>query len=107
MKITFKTSGGFAYIPALSKPVIMDTKQMDPRGANKLESLVKECHFFNQPPAINTPPKGAADYLTYTITVEESSHAHTVQVTDPITDANLARLVSFLEGKTRPSALNE
>jgi hypothetical protein len=102
MKLTFKISGGFAYIPALSRPVIIDTAQIDPQVANQLESLVQESRFFDQPATINTVPKGAADYRTYTITVEEGSRAHTIELTDPITDANLERLVSFLEGMSRP-----
>jgi hypothetical protein len=107
MKLTFKMSGGFAYIPALSKSVIIDTDQIDPEVADQLRLLVQESHFFDQPATIHSLPKGAADYLIYTITLVDSSRAHTLQRTDPIADANLARLVSFLEGKTRPSTLNE
>jgi hypothetical protein len=102
MKLTFKMSGGFAYIPALSRPVIIDTAQIDPQVANQIESLVQESRFFDQPAIINNAPKGSADYRTYTITVEEGSRAHTVELTDPITDTNLERLVSFLEGLSRP-----
>lgn len=107
MKLTFKMSGGFAYIPALSKPVIIDTDQIDPEVANQLRSLVRESHFFDQPATIHNSPKGAADYLIYTITIEDGSQAHTLQLTDPIADTNLARLVSFLEGKARPPTLNQ
>lgn len=102
MKITFKTNGGFAYLPALSKPLIIDTTQIDPQVANQLESFVRESDFFNQPAQINTVSKGAADYRTYTLTVEDGTHSHTIQLTDPIADANLQRFVSHLRNMAHP-----
>jgi hypothetical protein len=103
MKITFTASGGFAHVPALSRPVVTDTAQLDPRIAQQLESLVRESRFFEQPARVSSPAKGAADYRTYTITVEDGQRVHTVELTDPITDANLERLVSSLQASGRPS----
>jgi hypothetical protein len=103
MKITFIMSGGFAYLPALSKPVMTDTTKLEPQMAKELESLVWESHFFDLPALPNIPPKGAADHQTYTITVEDGSNTHTVQVTDPITDANLGRLVARFQVMARPT----
>ena len=103
MNITFQMSGGFAYIPGLSRPVIIDTAQIDPQVANQLEFLVRESRFFDQPARVDTTAKGAADYRTYTITLQDGPRIHTVQLTDPITDANLERLVSRLQIMARPS----
>jgi hypothetical protein len=102
MKITFMRSGGFAYLPALSQPVMTDTTKLEAQLAEELESLVRASHFFDLPALPNTP-KGAADYQTYTITVEDGPHIHTVQVTDPITDANLERFVARLQVMARPT----
>jgi len=102
MKINFKMSGGFAYIPALGKRFVIDTAQIDPNVANQLESFVRESHFFDQPARVDTTAKGAADYRTYTITVEDGPSSHTIELTDPIKDANLQRLVSNLSGMNRP-----
>ena len=102
MKITFEMNGGFAHIPALSGPVIIDTAQIDPQVATQLESLVRESRFFDQPAHADTVAKGAADYRTYTITVEDGPRVHTSQFTDPIMDANLERLVSRLQVMARP-----
>ncbi len=71
MKITFEMSGGFVHLPALSRPVIIDTAQIDPQVANQLESFVRESRFFDQPARAGTTAKGAADYRTYTLTVQE------------------------------------
>jgi hypothetical protein len=101
MKINFKMSGGFAHLPALSKPFIIDTQQIDEHDADQLESLVRKSHFFEQPARANTIAKGAADYQTYTITVEDGPHIHTIQLTDPIKDESLQQLVSNLRLRAR------
>ena len=103
MRITFEMSGGFVHVPTLSKPVIIDTAQIDPQAATQLESLVRESRFFDQPARADTVAKGAADYRTYTICVEDGPRVHTVQLTEPIADANLERLVSRLQVMARPS----
>src|SRR3954467_1198561 len=103
MKITLEMSGGFAPVPALNKPVNIDTAQIDPQVANQLESLVRESRFFSQSEQVGTLAKGAADHKTYTITVADGSRVHTVQLTDPITDANLGSLVSRLRSMSHPS----
>jgi len=103
MKINFEISGGLAHISALSRPVIIDTAQIDPQVANQIESIVRESRFFDQPARASTLSKGAADYRTYTITVEDGSRVHTIQVTDPIADANLGSLISRLRSMSRPS----
>jgi hypothetical protein len=83
MKINFKMDGGVAYLPAFSKPLIIDTTQTDPQVANQLESLVREARFFDQPAQTGAVAKGAADYKTYTLTVEDGPHSRTIQLTDP------------------------
>jgi hypothetical protein len=103
MNITIQTDGGLAPLPGLSRPSTIDTTRIDPQLTRQLESLVRESRFFDQPPRIDTTLKGAADYRTYTITVQDGPRVHTVQLTDPITDANLERLVSCLQIIARPS----
>ena len=96
MKITLIRSGGLAYIPALNKPISIDTARIDSRNANELETLIKKARFFNLPERINTPEKGAADHRMYTITVQDGSRTHTIQFTDPIIDPALNGIVSRL-----------
>jgi hypothetical protein len=103
MKITFETSGGFAALPAPGQPVTIDTARIDPQVADDLETCVRESRFFDLPATIDTTQKGAADYFTYTITVQDGPRLHTVQLTEPITDAVLDRLVSGLQRLARPS----
>lgn len=79
-----------------------DTAHIAPHVADQLESLVRESRFFDRPARIDTAARGAADYLTYTITIEDEQRIHTVQMTDPITDETLERLVSELQTMARP-----
>ena len=101
MTITFEMSGGFAHLPAFSRPVRIDTAQIEPEARNELESLVRQSRFFDQPSRGPTPAKGAADYRAYTITVQDGPRLQTIQLTDPITDINLEQLVSRMRVMAR------
>ena len=81
MKITIETSGGFAPLPALNRPITIDTTTIDPQLACQLEFLVRDAAFFDRPAFIDTTKKGAADYQTYIVTVQDGLRVHTVCVT--------------------------
>jgi hypothetical protein len=92
MKITLDVDGGFAYLPGTGRPVVIDTSNLDGATAGRLESLVAGSRFFDQP--TSTPPApGAADFRTYSISVEDRSRTHSIEVSDPIEDEGLAKLV--------------
>lgn len=101
MKITLSVSGGFAHIPGLSKPFTVDTTLLDPKISAQLEFLVHSCQFFQQAASAAPAPQGAADFRTYSITVEDGARIHNVQLIDPIRDADLERLVSALQSIAR------
>lgn len=103
MKINLEISGGFAHIPGLQKPIALDTRQMDSEVANELESVVRNSHFFELPIQNNSQAKGAADYRTYSISIEDGTQVHTIQLTDPIKDSNLQHLVSRIQSIARQS----
>ena len=98
MRIQFKTDGGIAYFPGLSKPVTIDTDELSAEEAANLERLIENADFFNLP-AIAPPLRGAADYRHYTISVTAREHAHTVRLNEPIEDPHVQALVDYLEGK--------
>ncbi|MBM3521026.1 MAG: hypothetical protein FJX63_09740, partial [Alphaproteobacteria bacterium] len=82
MRIVYTKEGGLAYIPALAAPVTIDTGALEAEDAKAVESTVREAAFFELPARIGSPRPGAADYQTYTISVEDGGRKHTVQVTD-------------------------
>jgi hypothetical protein len=102
MRVEFKTDGGFVYLPARSEPVTIDTDDLPADEADELERLIEAVGFFDLPET-SAPPRGAADYLRYTISVTGPEHSHTVSLTDPIEDPDIQALVEYLEAKTRDS----
>ena len=98
MRVRYKTDGGFVYLPARSEPVTIDTDELPAEEANELERLIEAAGFFDLPETA-APPRGAADYLQYTVSVTGPEHSHTVRFTDPIGDSHLGALVDYLERK--------
>ncbi len=90
MKIEFKKEGGIAFFPGLSKPVPLDTDNLDKAEAEEIKRLVEATHFFDLPASVGEPAKGAADYQHYSLTIEEGERRHTVRVLVPPQDPALA-----------------
>ncbi|TDH18409.1 hypothetical protein EXU57_23380 [Segetibacter sp. 3557_3] len=101
MKIHFQTNGGFAYLPGMSKPFTIDTTNENAEAADQLENLVQEARFFELPTHSSTLSKGAADFITYTVTVEDGPRAHTITATDPVGDEKLHQLIARLRNLAR------
>jgi hypothetical protein len=70
--------------------------------AKELQRLIEAAGFFELPES-SPPPRGAADYLRYTISVTTPEHSHTVHLSDPIEDPDIQALVEYLEAKARES----
>ncbi len=100
MRVTFKTDGGFAYLPGLSQPVTIDSSGLSPEEADELERLVEAAGFFELP-ATSEPPRGGADVRSYTISVSSSGRGHTARIVEPIEDPQLQALVDYLSEKAR------
>src|SRR4051812_24654843 len=103
MNITLEVSGGFAALPQLSQPQSVDTEALDPTPARELESIVRETNFFELPVRSHTASPGAADYFTYRITVKDGGREHTVELTDPVPDERLTRLIDTIRTSPKPS----
>ncbi len=103
MRVQFKMEGGIAYFPGLSKPITIDSDELPRQESDELKRLVNATHFFDLPATIGSPPRGAADYRQYTITLEDNGKQHTVRLTDPIEDPNLQALLTYLKTR-RPAA---
>jgi hypothetical protein len=95
MRVLLQQEGGFAGLvrPAL----VVDSRQLAADQQRELDRLIAQSNFFQLPSDGPTPPAGAADYVTYTITVEREHQTHTIRVTDPVTDAALAALIAFVK----------
>lgn len=98
MRVTLTTEGGLAYFPALAKPVTVDSAALPPDQADELQRLIAAADFFNRPSEAAPPPPGAADYRTYTLTVDDGARAHTIRTTDIASDPTLNSLLVFIKG---------
>jgi hypothetical protein len=101
MRIEFQTEGGIAHFPGLSRPVVIDSNALAEEDAGELQRLVEAARFFERPTVAGSPPRGAADYRQYTITVEEGGRQHTIRLSDPVADPPLQQLLRFLQAKAR------
>ncbi len=101
MHIQFTMEGGIAYFPGMSQPVTIDTDALPVEEAKALERLIEEARFFALPTSAAAPPRGAADYRQYTLSVATPGRRHTVQMTDPVEDPHVRALVDHLKTKAR------
>jgi hypothetical protein len=102
MRMQVHIEGGLAHFPGLAKPIELDTATLPAQDAEEMRRLVAAALFFELPASVGQPPmRGAADYRRYTITVDDGSAHHTVQVTDPVTDPHLQALITFAQKHRR------
>jgi hypothetical protein len=99
VRVQFKTEGGIAYLPGLSRPVTIDSDQLSPEEAAELKQLIEATDFFDLPANVGPSPRGAADYRQHTVTIEQGGRQHTVQLNDLVQDTHLQRLLTFLRTK--------
>ena len=100
MRVEFKTDGGFAYLPGLNQPFIIDTGELSAREVGELERLMDAARFFDLSETTE-PRRATADTRRYTISVSSPERSHTVHLEEPIEDANVQALVDYLRAKTR------
>jgi hypothetical protein len=101
MHIELTTEGGIAHFPGLAKPTVIDAAQLSESEARELAKLLEAAHFFDRGVQEPAPTQGAADYRTYSITIEKGGQRHTVRTSDMTSDASLKALTSFLRTKER------
>ncbi|MEO8630547.1 MAG: protealysin inhibitor emfourin [Betaproteobacteria bacterium] len=112
MRITFSMSGGIAHFPGLSRPISIDLDASSAHAIGNLRELLREVDFFSLPAhcggaqqvagKTGAAAPAAADHRTYTITLEAERQTHTVQVSDPVGDERLQRLIALLREASRP-----
>jgi hypothetical protein len=99
MHIEFKTEGGFAYFPGLSKPVTIDSGELTEQEAGELQQMLQAARFFELPKRAGKISPQAADVKQYKVTIKDEKTSHTVQMTDMTDDPHLQKLLSFLKAK--------
>jgi hypothetical protein len=107
MQLAVRTTGGFAPVPGLSRPVSMETEEMGEEG-RRIEELMEEARFFELPPRLEAADPRARDGRCYEITAAAGTRReHTVVCREPVgenpvgSDEALRELVSTLSRLSR------
>jgi hypothetical protein len=95
VRVLLQQEGGFGGL--VRAPVVVESGQLAPEQQRELDRLIGKCNFFRLPSDGPAPPPGAADYITYTLTVEREQQIHSIRVTDPVTDVALTALIAFVK----------
>jgi hypothetical protein len=95
MRIAFRSEGGLAAFPGLSKPVTIECDALPPEESARLRALVQRANFFALPKQTR-PDADVADARSYTIEVDDGAQCRTVTIHEPIADPAVRELVSVL-----------
>ena len=96
MKIKLERSGGFAGITSSNE---MDTDKLPPSLQDTVKDLLDKKKLsltksFGR-------PKGAADYLNYTITIQDGKNDHVIECNEFDMDSTVKSLVSFVQKNSK------
>jgi hypothetical protein len=100
MRVQLQVSGGVGYFPGRAAPRTIDADTLPDADRDALKALVDAAGFFALPQRLPAP-RGAADYLTYQITIEDGGRRHTVAAADPVSNPALQRLIEKLRALSR------
>jgi len=95
MRVQFQVSGGVGYFPGRAAPRTIDVDALTEVDRDALKALVDAAGFFSLPQRLPAP-RGAADYQTYQIMIEDGGRRHTVAAADPVTNPALQKLIDTL-----------
>ncbi len=95
MRVHFQVSGGIGFFPGLAVPRTIEVDALAESDRRSVSQLIDEAQFFSLPSRMPAP-RGAADYQTYHITIEDGGRRHSVAVSDPVALAPLQRLIDVV-----------
>lgn len=95
MRVELTIDGGFACIPGLAKPIVLDGTQL--RGSD-LAELRRLCQAAVATPnrATKTQSQSLPDARRYRLTLEIDGAEHKITVADPVNEPAIAALIDFL-----------
>ncbi len=97
MRVQLAVEGGFAAVPGLRKPLVVDLSSLSPDQAQEVQALLDRANFFDLPETISPPATGAADYREYVVTADDGTRSHTVRCPDFAAPPEFLALVDCLQ----------
>jgi hypothetical protein len=103
MKIYFERSGGFA---GISSSTVVDTRSLPPDEAHKIQGMIDSAKEFFDLKKSSPPPKRAADYFKYKVTIQteeedEEGKQNTIETNDITMPSELRPLINYLIEKAK------
>ena len=86
----------------MTSSTTVDTKALAPNDANELQTLIHKSNLFErsaksaQPTPKRKTKKGAADYFTYKITIQNGDKERSMECNDINMQAEIKGLVDFV-----------
>ncbi len=96
MRIELAIDGGFAYVPGLRPPVVVDDAQLPGADAAQLRRLCAAALAAADAPA---PPPPGPDARRYRLTIDSDGTTRELAASDPVGSPALAQLIGFLEAR--------
>ena len=99
-KIYLERSGGFAGFPISTT---VDIHSLPPDEANKIQGMIDNAKgFFGSNISLSPPPRRAADYYKYKVTVQtEEGTQKTIETNDITMPSELRPLINYLKEKVK------
>lgn len=98
MRIELVTEGGFAALPGLQKPVVLDCAALPPDVAAQCEELVRE---LTAAPPPSAAPAALRDARRYTVRVEADGRTSSFAASDTAMPAAFRRLLDLVRSHGR------
>jgi hypothetical protein len=100
MRVQLITDGGFAYMPGLASPVVVDSAHLSAEEAVQLQRLCEAASATGQQQATsNATP--VPDGRRYRLTIETADSRRELSAADPIDHPAVARLIAFVQQRGR------
>jgi hypothetical protein len=97
MRINFKRSGGFAALPALSRPVVIDTDDLSHEKAKEVKGMVEAARSLDHQAAPGESK--SRDAYNYTVEIEDGGAKHVIQTQDGNVPTPLQPLINWLSAE--------
>lgn len=97
MRVELTVDGGFAYIPGLAGPIVVDGAQLAAIDAIELRRLCEAALAVTKGAADNPRPSSAMpDARRYLLTVDVDGDRHGLIASDPVSSPAIAALIAFV-----------
>ena len=99
IRVELRIEGGFAHIPGLARPLVVDARDLHPEGAATLERLCKAVSHVGSAGSPGATPM--PDARRYRLTIAGDGATRQIEATDPVPHHALAALIEFVRAHGR------